>query len=122
MSRIKLFGSSSPRISLFSKDGSREVWQQCSDCGYKFKTNAHTTNHACPRCGGTRFNVMREFFSPENCPEKVPDNKVKLFETEEENFQKEFNETSDELELKLKEFSGSSLSLLFIFEISLHQR
>lgn len=108
MARIKLF-SASPRISLFSKDGSGSVWQQCSDCGYKFETDAHTTNHACPKCGGTRFNVLRHVFSPENCPEKVPDKKIKLFETEED-FQKEFSETDDALELKLKKFSGSSLS------------
>ena len=121
MERIKLFSerSATPRKKLFSEDGSGTHWLQCGDCGYKFETESHTTNHPCPKCGGTRFNVIRETWSPEVSPEKIEDSKkeeksfgrTKLFGlTEEEKFQKEFNETDNEVELKLKEFSGSSLS------------
>ena len=121
MKRIKLFSenkSTTPRKKLFSEDGSGTHWLRCSDCGYKFETEAHTTNHPCPKCGGTRFYVIRETWSPEVSPEKVEDfNKEKSFGrtklfglTDEEIFQKEFNETESEAELKLKEFSGSSLS------------
>lgn len=108
--RIKLFTATSSRIKLFSEDGSGTRVMQCSDCGYRIETDAATTNQVCPKCGGTRFNIVREFYSPSNCPEKVE--RAKLFGglSEEEEFQKEFNETEDQLELKLKEFSGSSLS------------
>jgi DNA-directed RNA polymerase subunit RPC12/RpoP len=110
--RIKLFATTpSSRIKLFSKDGSGTHWLQCSDCGYKFETDASTTNQVCPKCGGTRFNVVREFYSPSNVPEKVENSRRKLFGlSEEEEFQKDFCKTDDKLELKLKEFSGSSFS------------
>ena len=113
MGRIKLFSENKPtsRIKLFSEDGSGTHWLRCSDCGYKFETTMSTTAALCPKCGGSRFNVIRETWSPEVSPEKVEKNRTKLFGlTEEEEFQKEFNETEDKVELKLKEFSGSSLS------------
>lgn len=113
MNRIKLFADTTPsRIKLFSEDGSGTHVLKCADCGYTFETTAHTTNQLCPKCGSTRFNVVREVWSPEVSPEKVEDkkDKIKLFGlTEEEEFQKEFNETSDEVELKLKKFSGKVL-------------
>ena len=122
--RIKLFAqpASSKRLKLFSEDGSGSKVLRCQDCGYKFEIESTgTTNFPCPKCGGTRFNVVREYYSPEVSPEKVEDaikereekekDKIRLFGlTEEEEFQKEFNETEDQVELKLKEFSGSSLS------------
>ena len=100
--RIKLFSDPTPkeRIKLFSKDGSGTKVVVCADCGFKQETSAHTTNLLCPKCGSTRFNVLRAISSPEVSPEKI----------EEQEWQKEFNETSDELELRLKEFSGTSLS------------
>jgi DNA-directed RNA polymerase subunit RPC12/RpoP len=108
--RIKLFsGVTKERIKLFSKDGSGTKVVVCADCGYKFETEAHTTSLLCPKCGGTRFNVLRETTSPVGTPEKVED-RVKLFSDPEEDWQKEFSYTEDLFELKLKEFSGSSLS------------
>ena len=105
MDRIKLFSKpdSSERIKLFCDNTggvSQEFphWVRCQDCGYKFETTAATTNLLCPKCGGHRFNVISE----------AP--KVEKTFSEEELFQKEFNETEDKVELKLKEFSGSSLS------------
>lgn len=116
MERIKLFAETTTpsRIKLFSEDGSGTHVLKCADCGYTFETTAHTTNQLCPKCGSTRFNVVREVWSPEVAPEKVEDNikenKIRLFGlTEEEEFQKEFNETTDEVELKLKEFSGKTI-------------
>ena len=105
MDRIKLFSKpdSSERIKLFCDNTggvSQEFphWVRCQDCGYKFETTAATTNLLCCKCGGHRFNVIPE----------TP--KMEKTFSEEELFQKEFNETEDKVELKLKEFSGSSLS------------
>ena len=104
MNRIKLFSkpNSSERIKLFCDNTggvSQEFphWVRCQDCGYKFETTAATTNLLCPKCGGHRFNVIPEAPKVE-----------KTFS--EELFQKEFNETENKIELKLKKFSGSSLS------------
>ena len=104
MNRIKLFSkpNSSERIKLFCDNTggvSQEFphWVRCQDCGYKFETTAATTNLLCCKCGGHRFNVIPE----------AP--KVENTFSEEELFQKEFNETKDIVELKLQEFSGSSL-------------
>lgn len=95
MNRIKLF-STSPRLKLFCGNGEVGThWLRCQDCGYKFETTASTTNCLCPKCGGHRFNVIQE---------------ERTYSSEEELFQKDFNQTDNELELKLKEFSGSSLS------------
>ena len=105
--RRKLFSEvKSPRRKLFcgcgeplereSKEANKAV--VCQDCGYAFET-ASTTNLICPKCGGTRFNVTKEKkFSRRN-----------LFGSEED-FQKEFNTTDNPLELKLKKYSGKSLS------------
>ena len=94
MKRIKLFSNPTPRIKLFSEDKKKTV--ACSDCGYRFKTFAHTTNLLCPKCGGTRFNIVPDTLGPEN--------------DEEIEWQKEFSETSNEFEIKLREFSGHKLS------------
>lgn len=94
MERIKLFSNSSPRIRLFSGDKEKSV--ACSDCGYRFKTFAHTTHLLCPKCGGTRFNIVTpEVLGPEK---------------DEEEWQKEFAKTSDRFEIKLREFSGHEIS------------
>jgi hypothetical protein len=76
----------------------------------------------CPKCGGTRFEVVREYFSPPNTPEPVKTEeeqkdekkpRLGLYSTlsgEEDAFQKSFSETTDEFELKLKKYSGKTLT------------
>lgn len=90
MERIKLFSTPTSRIKLFSK-GEGERCLVCQDCGYKFMTDADTTNQLCPKCGGIRFNLATDI-------------------NEEDKFKKEFEDTSDPVEMKLKKFSGLSLS------------
>jgi len=123
MARVKLFSSSAPTIirrrKLFcaEEENPGTTVLECADCGYKFETTAHTTSQICPRCGGLRFNVVRTFFSNNSStPEPVEEaaegkQRVGLYSTlpgEEEAFQKTFSETTDEFELKLKEFSGKT--------------
>ena len=112
--RIKLFSKNTVRRKLFCDEQEETKVVVCSDCGFKMKTAADTTNLICPKCGGNRFNVERVFYSPAGTPEPVKTTKrVGLFSTlagEEESFQKTFSETTDELELKLKEYSGQTMS------------
>lgn len=116
MERRKLFSSSvSTRRKLFSEVALKTV--QCMDCGYIMETASGTTNLACPKCGGDRFNVLSIPVSPESTPEPVIVEKQKeevkefsrrsLFGDE---IQKEFSEPSSSLEEKLKEYSGKTLS------------
>ena len=136
MARIKMFSNidlkdAVVRRKLFcSESAAKESTRlmMCGDCGFKLESKSTTTNIACPKCGGTRFEVVRQFYSPKNTPEPVRTeeeqkekenknkNKVRVglfstLENEEEAFQKSFSETEDELELKLKEYSGQTLTL-----------
>lgn len=122
--RRKLFSSSiSPRRKLFSGGVTQAEYKkiQCRDCGYIMDTLATTTNFLCPKCGAVnRFNVLEVTPSPENTPEavQVEVSKIEevekgfsrrsLFGREDEALQKEFSEPSNELEEKLKEFSGKT--------------
>lgn len=124
--RRKLFSDyKSVRRKLFSDDcptGNNDGRMKsviCMDCGYKMNTLSGTTNLICPKCGGSRFNVELYVFSPDNVPEKVPEkteddnSRRKLFSSyadEELEFQREFSKPSNELELKLKDFSGKEIS------------
>lgn len=131
MARIKIFSevdSSSMiiRRKLFCDESSKELaarLMRCGDCGFKLESKSTTTDIVCPKCGGTRFDVVREFYSPENTPEpvkvekdeeeKTSKKRLGLFSVlpgEEDEFQKSFSDTEDEFELKLKEYSGSELS------------
>lgn len=132
--RRKLFSSSkNSRRRLFSglnEGGVTAVEEikklQCRDCGYIMETLATTTDMLCPKCGAVnRFNVLELTPSPANTPEAVqvevskveevekePENKTfsrrSLFGREDEALQKEFSEPSNELEERLKEFSGKT--------------
>ena len=111
MERRKLFSSPTPiRRKLFSEVTLKTV--QCMDCGYTMETASNTTDLACPKCGGTRFNVLSTSVSPENTPEPVVEetkefSRRSLFGDE---IQKEFSEPSNNLEEKLKEYSGKTLN------------
>lgn len=111
MERRKLFSTTTTtkRRKLFSEEGGSVLKTVvCSDCGHKFETTASTTDLICPKCGGRRFNFLRSVYSPSVAPEKVPTRKT-LFGDSEAEFQREFSNTEDKLELKLKEFSGKTL-------------
>ena len=134
MARIKIFSGIDSkdavvRRKLFCSDSAASELTRlmmCGDCGFKLESKSTTTNIACPKCGGTRFEVVREFYSPAGTPEPVKMEKeekakeekknrarVGLFSTlpnEEDAFQKSFSETEDEFELKLKEYSGKELT------------
>jgi hypothetical protein len=105
----------------------------CQDCGYQMETAAgvHAT---CPKCGGTRFNLVREFYSPENVPEKVEDPRPdfkKVFDStkkakqrkifsdtterrsifgSDEIFQREFSMPTSNFEYSLRNYAGSTIS------------
>lgn len=115
MERVKLFSESTPkRYKLFSEvevieTSAPEVLDTrkviCIDCGYETETDLDTAKLYCPVCGGTRFEVVSD--------QKEFSDRIKLFSNEEDleaEFQKSFSETTDALELKLKEFSGKSLT------------
>ena len=116
--RRKLF-STTPRKKLFSGCEDNIVKTvMCMDCGYKMDTAASTSHIACPKCGGTRFNVYSIPESPQGTPEPVKVEEV----VEEKSFsrkslfgnseiQKEFTEPINEFEEKLKEYSGKEISL-----------
>ena len=126
MERRKLFSENQEvksRRKLFSSDcpDTEEVSKSviCQDCGYRFETTASPTTLVCPKCGGTRFNIELQIFSPDNVPEKVEpviekeDNRRKLFSTYAEDealFQKEFSKTENEYEENLKLYSGKEIS------------
>lgn len=116
MERVRLFSESTPkRYRLFSSrsevernavpDIDRPHRVRCADCGYETDTLEEVTILYCPVCGSTRF---------ETIVEKVySDERVSVFGTPEEKeaeFQRFFSNTDDDLELKLKRFSGQSLS------------
>ena len=114
--RRKLF-STTPRKKLFSGCEDQVKTVMCMDCGYKMDTAASPSHLACPKCGGTRFEVYSIPESPEGTIEPV-----KVEESVQEKnysrksifgndvFQKEFTEPSNDFEEKLKEFSGKELS------------
>lgn len=115
--RRKLF-STTPRKKLFSGcDDNQVKTVMCMDCGYKMDTAASPTHLACPKCGGTRFEVFSIPESPEGTIEPV-----KVEESVQEKnysrkslfgndiFQKEFTEPSNDFEEKLKKFSGKELT------------
>lgn len=120
MERVRLFSKTATpkRYKLFSEMVDDTILPKevrtvkCIDCGYVIDTEADSKSLYCPNCGGTRFETIstRRQFSenPNNSRDRVC-----LFSTPEEvekDFQKTFSETSDGLELKLKEFSGKSLT------------
>lgn len=124
MERVSLFDATPKRYKLFSDvaeerervrlfSDEQEATQSakhrvvCMDCGHEMETDEECGTLYCPICGGTRLEYIdsKEFSAK---PERV-----KLFsddEAEEEEFQKTFSETTDPLELKLKEFSGRELT------------
>lgn len=95
--RRKLFSEvppAKPRRKLFSEEPvKKEVIVEdvlCSDCGHKLSQEELTIGY-CKVCGANvQVRQRRSLF--------------------EEDFQKEFSNTSDPLELKLKEFSGNEIS------------
>jgi len=100
--RRKLFSENSvpptPRRKLFSEEpvhneGSHfeNVEYLCHSCGHKLN-KAEVDLGICSMCGSTKNDIIT---------------RRSLFE---EDFQKEFSETTDPLELKLKEFSGKEIS------------
>ena len=113
--RRKLF-STTPRKKLFSGCEDQVKTVMCMDCGYKMDTAASPSHLACPKCGGTRFEVYSIPESPEGTIEPV-----KIEESVQEKnysrksifgndvFQKEFTEPSNDFEEKLKKFSGKEL-------------
>lgn len=118
MERVSLFSESSTpkRYKLFSEveehaKQNQEILKprklKCIDCGYEIETCEESSKLYCPNCGSTRFEVIDEKqFSKTK-------ERVSLFSSDEEleaEFQKTFSETEDGLELKLKEFSGKSLT------------
>lgn len=125
MERRKLFSDNEPiqRRKLFSEEAINETAPdkkrvRCMDCGYVMETASTGTSLICPKCGGKKFNFELEVFSPENCPEPIPEEKKfsrrKLFslsaEEEELAFQKSFSGGDTDLELKLKEFSDKEIT------------
>lgn len=122
--RRKLFSEPAPKLRrrLFSepeceandcrKTNSRLI---CQDCGYELDTNAYTTNGFCPKCGGRRFNHVEGISDMETIERRPlfgsfgPGCDIDTNCCSEEEFQKEFSYTDDELEMKLKEFSGETL-------------
>ena len=117
--RRKLFSSTPVRRKLFSDNPpvkSRTVI--CMDCGYVMTTNSSTAHLYCPKCGGKRFNVVKEMTEVADT-QKKSENRRSLFEANVEAMresgegsdeQKEFSEPSDELEEKLKTYSGKIIS------------
>lgn len=92
--RVKLF-SSSNRVKLFAEPElqiTKEVI--CMDCGFKMETTSTTTNLICPKCGGSRFEVEKEFSGEDLDIE----------------FQKYFSTPENDLEEKLKKYSGKTLT------------
>ena len=114
--RRKLF-SSTPRKKLFSTVCEDELIKtvMCRDCGYKFETASSTSKIYCPKCGGTRFNVVSIPESPEVTPEPVKVEEEKVFSRKSlfsnDVFQKEFTEPTTEFEEKLKEYSGKVIDV-----------
>lgn len=92
--RVKLF-SSSNRVKLFAEPElqiTKEVI--CMDCGFKMETTSTTTNLICPKCGGSRFEVEKEFSGEDLDIE----------------FQKYFSTPENDLEEKLKKYSGKTIT------------
>lgn len=127
MERRKLFSSETPiRRKLFSEEPVIEKHESemstkaviCMDCGYRMETASGNIDLCCPKCGGKRFNVIRKVYTPEVEPEAAPINvegarstgKRKVLSESEEDFQRAFSYTDDPVELKLKEFSGKTLT------------
>ena len=92
--RVKLFRSSN-RVKLFAEPElqiTKEVI--CMDCGFKMETTSTTTNLICPKCGGSRFEVEKEFSGEDLDIE----------------FQKYFSTPENDLEEKLKKYSGKTIT------------
>lgn len=94
--RRKLFSDvppAKPRRKLFSEEPKKEIVQEavlCSDCGHKLSEEELSIGY-CKVCGANiQIRQRRSLF--------------------EEDFQKEFSNTDDPLELKLKDFSGKEIS------------
>lgn len=123
MERRKLFSSPAKsdtptRRKLFSSNQSGVTVPQikkviCQDCGFMMDTLETTATLYCPKCGGTRFNVLdssvvkdagdtQKEFSEEPKPVRRS-----LFGNLE---QKEFSEASNKLEEALKLYSGKELT------------
>ena len=96
MERIKLFSKPEiERVKLFAEPElqiTKEVI--CMDCGFKMETTSTTTNLICPKCGGSRFEVEKEFSGEDLDIE----------------FQKYFSTPENDLEEKLKKYSGKTLT------------
>ena len=123
--RRKLFSTADiKRRKLFSSPNCNCTIKtvMCRDCGYKIETSSGTTDIVCPKCGGTRFNVLTAPFSPIGTVEPVrvedPDKSSYLKEKgysrrsvfgTEEDFQKEFSATTT-TERNLKAYSGQFIS------------
>lgn len=91
--RVKLFDDQ--RIKLFAEPepestSTKEVI--CMDCGFKMETTSTTTNLICPKCGGSRFEIEKEFSGDDI------------------EFQKYFSTPENELEEKLKKYSGKTIT------------
>lgn len=125
--RRKLFTSDNTtdqvtRRKLFSSDNRRKLFSVeedpikpdeikkviCMDCGYSMETKASTTKIVCPKCGGTRFNVI-----PDKAKVEDPSLEKSEEQKEEENGkdpeEREFSEPSNKLEEKLKTYSGKTI-------------
>lgn len=109
-SRRKLFSADPQRRKLFSSLGDGGVSTEsmktviCHDCGYTFETAEGISHLACPKCGGTRFNVVGDSVEQENAEKTF--SRRSLFEDQ---VQKEFSQASNDFELALKEYSGNTV-------------
>lgn len=119
--RRKLFSEEpTTRRKLFSSEvvepSSQTFLVVCQDCGHKTEITGSPTAVMCPKCGGTRFNVEIEVYSPDNVPEQVPvkakefSTRRSLFSETEDDFQRTFSDTTDQFELTLKAFNGKTLT------------
>ena len=96
--RRKLF-STTPRKKLFSNcEDSIVKTVMCMDCGYKMDTSASPSHLACPKCGGTRFNIYSIPESPQGTPESV-----RVEEIEEKKFSRKSIFGNDEIQREFTE-------------------
>ena len=114
MNRLSIFSSNNRRTKVFSikrkrlfsstieemNEGGITLRRiKCQDCGNIIESAANVSQILCPKCGGKRFNVIREFKHPDQEPDNkddIKESKISLFK--------------DKHQEKLKKFSGTTMS------------
>jgi predicted RNA-binding Zn-ribbon protein involved in translation (DUF1610 family) len=127
MARLKLFSNNPVRRKLFSEEVELST-VVCKDCGFEIKTAQSASSILCPKCGGIRFDVKREYdhepyrrelFKEENPLDKdrlvgvFDKNRRSLFldeEGEEDEFQRSFSAPDNEFERNLGIYSGKRIN------------